>query len=80
MACNGSKMLTRMSLPVFLEITYATTKKKIIKTIPKTAYTIVFCTALALTTSVISSNSKAIFTNLFNAGVHLLRISSTPCC
>ena len=38
----------------------------------------VFLTASLLTLSVKSSSSRARFTNLFNAGVHFVRISSIP--
>ena len=78
MACNGSKMLESTFLLVFLEFIHARLIKNIMKATPKIAHNTVFLTALSLAMSVISSNFKAISTNLFNAGVHLVRISSTP--
>ena len=80
MACSGSRILASTLLLVFLEFIHAKLKKKIMKTNPDIAHTIVFFTALLLSTSVISSSFSTIFTNLFYAGVHFVKISSTPCC
>ena len=78
-ACNGSRMVSSTILLTFFAIAHARSRKIMITAIPATAQKIVLWTALLLCLSVNASNFFETSTKLFNAGVHLFKISSTAC-